>query len=416
MVLSFTAEIFLLTFAVEAIVSISTISARRSSWREFAYLLLILSFILIDPSDALAITSKNKAIKNVAVKNAKRSNPTSVINTLLNGVGAPSSKVGVNGDFYIDTVSMNIYGPKKKNAWPLPKSLVGPQGVAGAPGKQGSNGKDGRDGINGKDGERGPAGSSSTSSGATGPAGPVGPIGPSGPAGATGPAGPAGPAGAQGVAGPQGAQGLVGAAGTAGAAGAQGEAGPRGLQGLQGETGATGPAGIAGTAGAQGDTGPRGIQGIQGVQGETGLTGPAGPVNILFGAVNFVGNLSGSSLTTKNSSNFGSLQTGKKYLLRAEVFASSSVGGSYFLSGAVSVTGAAITPDTKFATGGGYSYRAPSSRIENRVSIVSTIDGSLISGANYELYIAITCADSTTGSNQLTLSGFYTLEEVTSIN
>lgn len=401
MVLSFTAEIFLLTLAVEAIVSLSTIAARKTSWHEFAYFILMLSFIAVDPSDAFAVTSKNRGPKSVAVKNAKRSNPTSVVNTLLNGIGAPSSSIGVNGDFYIDTVSMNIYGPKKKNAWPLPKSLVGPQGVTGAPGKQGSNGKDGRDGTNGKDGERGPAGSSSTSSGVAGPAGAVGPVG------------PAGPAGTQGAAGPQGAQGLPGATGSAGASGAQGEVGPRGLQGVQGETGAAGP------AGSQGETGPRGlqgIQGIQGVQGETGPTGPAGPVKIIFGALNFSGALSGNALTSKNSTNFGTLETGKKYLLRAEIFASSSAGGNYYLSGAVSVSGAALTPVTKFATGNGFSYRDAASLVENRISIVSTIDGSLISGANYQLYVTVTSADPTTGSNQLSLSGFYTLEEVTSIN
>jgi hypothetical protein len=28
---------------------------------------------------------------------------TKVVNTILNGVGVPSKKVGINGDFYIDT-------------------------------------------------------------------------------------------------------------------------------------------------------------------------------------------------------------------------------------------------------------------------------------------------------------------------
>ena len=41
-------------------------------------------------------------------------------NTILNGKGAPLSSVGINGDFYIDTRSLLIYGPKKSNKWPLP--------------------------------------------------------------------------------------------------------------------------------------------------------------------------------------------------------------------------------------------------------------------------------------------------------
>ena len=36
------------------------------------------------------------------------------INTLLSGKGAPKSTVGIDGDFYIDTNKMNIYGPKLK--------------------------------------------------------------------------------------------------------------------------------------------------------------------------------------------------------------------------------------------------------------------------------------------------------------
>ena len=33
-------------------------------------------------------------------------------NTVLNGSGAPGSGIGVNGDFYLDTVAEKIYGPK----------------------------------------------------------------------------------------------------------------------------------------------------------------------------------------------------------------------------------------------------------------------------------------------------------------
>jgi hypothetical protein len=38
---------------------------------------------------------------------------TTIPNTILNGKGAPLSKIGIDGDFYIDTRSLLIYGPKK---------------------------------------------------------------------------------------------------------------------------------------------------------------------------------------------------------------------------------------------------------------------------------------------------------------
>ena len=232
----------------------------------------VFTLLVANVNETFATTAKNKPLKAVAAKTAKRSSTSVVVNTLLHGIGAPSASLGVNGDFYIDTITMNIYGPKSKKAWPVPKSLIGPQGVAGVAGKQGANGKDGRDGtngkdgLNGKDGERGAVGASGSGSGIPGPAGATGP------AGAVGPAGPAGAQGATGPAGATGAQGIPGVAGTAGA---QGEIGPRGLQGIQGDAGATGATGPAGATGATGATGAQGIQGIQGVAGSVGPTGPA---------------------------------------------------------------------------------------------------------------------------------------------
>ena len=53
---------------------------------------------------------------------------TAVINTVLNGKGAPSNTLGINGDFYIDTRSLLISGPKKSGKWP-----VGAGGFRAAP-------------------------------------------------------------------------------------------------------------------------------------------------------------------------------------------------------------------------------------------------------------------------------------------
>lgn len=52
--------------------------------------------------------------------------------TVLNGTGAPDNGDGLDGDFYIDTATWDIYGPKAAGAWPAGESLVGPQGPSGA--------------------------------------------------------------------------------------------------------------------------------------------------------------------------------------------------------------------------------------------------------------------------------------------
>lgn len=127
------------------------------------------------------------------------------INTILNGTGAPLSSLGINGDFYIDTRNMAMYGPKKSNKWPAPQSLRGANGVNGTDGKSG--------GI-------------STASTVTGAQGLQGPAGPQGPAGETGPAGPAGTAGTSGLPGAPGPIGATGPAGDTGPAGPTGAAGP----------------------------------------------------------------------------------------------------------------------------------------------------------------------------------------------
>lgn len=128
-----------------------------------------------------------------------------VANTILSGAGVPAVKIGVNGDFYVDTKSMNFYGPKKNNLWPIPislKGITGPVGPSGVDGKNGSS-----------------ANATAGSAGATGSAGAQGP------AGATGIAGSTGPAGATGAAGPTGLTGAAGATGATGSAGATGASG-----------------------------------------------------------------------------------------------------------------------------------------------------------------------------------------------
>jgi hypothetical protein len=58
--------------------------------------------------------------------------------SILNGSGAPGGGTGVNGDFYIDTAAWEIFGPKAAGAWGSGTSIVGPAGSGGAPGAGGS--------------------------------------------------------------------------------------------------------------------------------------------------------------------------------------------------------------------------------------------------------------------------------------
>lgn len=98
-------------------------------------------------------------------------------NTILSGPVNPTSpNLGQVGDFYINTQSNTIFGPKSEFSpyWPAEGTLL------------------------------------SGSAGAAGPQGPQGVAGPVGATGATGPAGPQGEQGPQGVAGPAGPQGVAG--------------------------------------------------------------------------------------------------------------------------------------------------------------------------------------------------------------
>jgi hypothetical protein len=124
---------------------------------------------------------------------------TTVANTILSGTGVPSAKLGLNGDFYFDLKSMNFYGPKKNNRWPLPISLKGATGPVGPSGVDGKNGSTTSTtaGAAGAAGSTGPAGTA----GSTGPAGSTGGVGAAGGIGLTGPAGATGPTGATGVSG-----------------------------------------------------------------------------------------------------------------------------------------------------------------------------------------------------------------------
>jgi collagen type VII alpha len=70
--------------------------------------------------------------------------------TVLNGTTAPSNGLGNNGDFYINTSTNTLFGPKASGAWPgAGVSLVGPAGATGPKGDTGATGPAGTNGTNG---------------------------------------------------------------------------------------------------------------------------------------------------------------------------------------------------------------------------------------------------------------------------
>ena len=194
---------------------------------------------------------------------------TAVINTVLNGKGAPSNTLGINGDFYIDTRSLLISGPKAKGKWPVARSL------------QGANGTNGTDGKNGND-----AKNVSTASAVVGPAGPQG---------------ERGEKGVEGIAGSSGAAGVAGLSGATGPAGAMGPAG-------SGSIGAQGPSGSNGTNGTNGSAGGTGLTGAR---GETGTVGPS---EVTVGTLIF-SNISGA-IGSSSASTLSGLKAGKSYVIR----------------------------------------------------------------------------------------------------
>jgi hypothetical protein len=188
------------------------------SFIRFVSIFCALSLFAVQPGFA----ATKSAIK---LKSAGRT-ANSIPNTILNGIKAPIKSIGINGDFYIDTKNLNIYGPKKNDSWPAAISLrgiAGTDGKTGTPGVAGSDGKTGTPGVAGSDGKT--ITNTSTSAGTAGAPGATGLTGAAGPSGAAGETGAAGASGSAGPAGPTGPAGGTGATGATGAAGASGSLG-----------------------------------------------------------------------------------------------------------------------------------------------------------------------------------------------
>ena len=309
--------------------------------------LIVLLLIALGLPNAVAATKPKAAGRSA----------TAVINTVLNGKGAPSKSIGIDGDFYIDTRSLLISGPKTKGKWPAARSL---QGANGANGVNGSNGSDGKNGNDAK--------SVSTASNAAGPAGP------------------------QGV---QGVPGVKGLDGTAGSRGADGANGINGSTGPAGATGATG-SGATGAAGANGSNGAPGITGATGARGETGT---AGVTEVRVGTLIF-SNISGS-VGSSSTSNLDGLKAGKSYLIRLLIYTHHPDDRSFDLAmpldlSIVATSGSPAITKQYVATSA-YSYRNGTEGFEWSIDAQVIIDGSLVS-SDYGISVSILAGKSTTAT------------------
>ncbi len=295
---------------------------------------------------------------------------SSIPNTILNGKGAPSSTLGIDGDFYIDTRSLLIYGPKKNKKWPTSQSLQGPIGISGADGKNGGDGK-----------------ATSTASNVAGPSGVQGAVGAKGDKGETGTAGANGAAGSTGATGAQGATGATGSSGG-------------GTPGATGAPGAAGTPGAAGVAGAKGETGTAGSLGATGLKGETGTVGATGPSNVYLNTLP-TWTLSSATRGTSSISTFlPKFLAGKSYVYEIYLYGVSDATTAVF-------TVAIVHEDSSAAT---FNYVATSKSnyyLEPKLRLFEFLITGVITVGLLDVAIAINVVQDSgdTSIKPLTLSG-----------
>ena len=341
-----------------------------------------LSLILV-VSLALSSAGIAPTFSAVKPKSAGRT-ATSLPNTILNGKGAPITSLGIDGDFYIDTRSLSLYGPKKNGKWPSAQSLQGATGAPGAAGTDGKNGSDGR-----------------TTSNASNVAGP------SGPQGEKGEKGDPGAPGASGAAGLPGSPGAKGDTGSSGA----GSPGAKGDTGSQGPIGATGPKGETGTAGSKGDTGSAGAVGAKGETGTAGTkgdTGSTGPSSVSVGTFSY-SDIQGGAGTSQSSSITG-FKAGKNYVVRIKIITfqpDSAMDNSVPIGLNIYASGSTPIITSNYSVNKGNSFRG-SPRIdviEYSADAEVVINGS--ASGDFSLVVTVVAGVSTSSSNHLRVQGSY---------
>jgi hypothetical protein len=291
----------------------------------------------------------------------------------------PLSSLGINGDFYIDTRSLLIYGPKIKGKWPLPQNLQGPIGATGVTGSDGKNGSDAKIGVN-----------NSALLGSVGPQGERGLTGPAGPTGATGSSGSGG-----------GTPGATGAAGATGATGASGSAGSTGPTGPTGSTGATGSAGATGAQGAQGEVGSAGAAGISKATTSTFV----------------IGDINGNAGSTNTGSVTG-FKANKSYVVHFNIVGfQPSDTSEYFLPLSLAfapINGAPVVVSS-YSILHGYSYRTGGITYENSLIAQVTLNGAAVA-TDYGLTLTVTSGRSTNGEQLVRFSSSYVAIQVEAVS
>ena len=338
------------------------------------------SLIAITIAATLALIPSAVAAPKTTSKAAGRIT-TPVVNTILNGVGVPAKTIGINGDFYIDTKNLNLYGPKTKGSWKVGTSL-----------------------------KQADTKSVTTVNGAVGDKGAQGDKGDKGATGSTGATGSAGLSGAVGVAGVKGDDGATGAMGISGATGSSG---PVGSAGAAGPAGAAGSQGAQGSQGVKGDAGAAGSQGSQGSQGVKGDAGTAGISVGIQSAISFDGPLIGTAGSTKSSAAFGNFLAGKNYVLRILIstYDMNQSISNYGLGFAIATTAGTSSVSTSYLVMNGSQYSAG-----NRIYISVVADIVLNGAANADPYsMVVTLTSGANGGASISASGTFTKIEVGSI-
>ena len=93
--------------------------------------------VLLEPGTDLAISADS----DVETINVSEQGPPGPVgtpgangldgNTVLYGASDPPNTLGLDGNFYINTITHFMFGPKSGGLWPAGTSLVGPQGPSG---------------------------------------------------------------------------------------------------------------------------------------------------------------------------------------------------------------------------------------------------------------------------------------------
>ena len=352
---------------------------------------------------------------------------TTSTNTIRNGKGAPTNALGKNGDFYIDTLKLNFYGPKTSGVWPSAVSLRGRTGATGTTGKTGATGTTGKTGA---------TGATKASKGATGATGKTGAIGATGLTGSSGPMGITGATGAVGAIGLTGSTGLpgtIGATGSIGASGSSGSVGATGVQGSTGSTGSTGGIGLQGATGAQGSAGSPGIQGVTGLtgltgstglqgatgaqgtigstgsQGATGLTGAIGPSQVEVASINSWDLSTTTAGTGNTSSAFGNLAPSKTYefIMNINGKLATNQSPSYAIRIGLSVQSSDLGATIKYGVSSSFGYANDGDANTYSKESFVVIGTIATTSANPISTLSVTAIDSgpTTGTDVMTLSG-----------